>query len=154
MENERPRIVRVRPDMQPILDEIELSDNNVYQLKTKYEGQLFSYSIELSRSNMELVFIDIGDNAAAICFNTKTLTNINNRYYRNIDDYYSVDEEVYKNREILGQMTYGEFIIIGTYKKTEDNKEVERYKSLTLEQVDQYIEMFRLDNSSHISFND
>ena len=153
MKNERIRIVRVRPDLPPILDEIEISDNNVYQLKTKQEGQLCTYSIELSRSNPELKIVDLENNVIAIFFNINTLTNINNRYYRDIDDYYSVDEEVYRNKDIQEHKIYGDILILGTYTKVEDNKEVEKYKSLTLEQIDQYMEMFKLENKLHIRFN-
>jgi len=106
------RVVRVKPNTMPFMDEIEVSDDNIYQIKSKWNEQEYTYSLELNRRNIELKFIELEPNVVAICFNEKTLTNVDGKYYRGISDYYDVDEEVVKNREVHGEMVFGEFIIV------------------------------------------
>ena len=145
MKNERIRIVRVPPNRPPVVDEIEIIDDICYY-------PIANDNIEISRSSIELKFIELETGIVGICFKEDIIRNNDeaNTYGYMTTSYY---EPLERNRDIQGHKIYGDMIILGTSKKSEGNQEIERYKSLTLEQVDQYIEMFRLDSRPHIRFN-
>lgn len=136
MDTERIRIVRVKPNTEPYLDEIEIS-NNIYNFTLKFMGDLYYRSIELDWRNVDLNYMPLEDDVVAICYNGVADKLDNKIYY----EFWELD----RNRHLWGEDIYGDFIVIGMDTlKDEDGRFIGKYKSLSMKQVERYIKKFKL----------
>lgn len=136
-EPERIIIVRVKPNIEPYLDEIEISSNNIYNFTLKFMGELYYNSIELDWRSPDLNYMPLEEDVVAICYNGVADEKDNKIYY----ELWELD----KNRHLWGEDIYGDFIVIGIDTlKDEDNRFIGKYKSLSMKQVEKYIKKFKL----------
>ena len=140
MSKEKIRVVRVPPNIPPILDEISKIDNICY-------FPIANTNIEIARDSLDLKFIDFDNNTVGIYLNNTKEDTI---HTEGKDIYiYSTGMGVdllERNRDIQNHKIYGDIIILRVHKKLQDNEIIEDYTSLTIEQIDQYIEMFRIED--------
>ena len=129
MKKEKLRVVRVPPHSLPILDEIE---------KTYFI--IANDKLEVDRTSPDLKFIDFEDNVVGIYYNAREYKEDDKSYFYNGTSNYDF---LPRNTHLPNYTIFGDIIILGTYHKTEEDKQVEKYKSLTIEQIDQYIEHFK-----------
>ena len=133
MKNEKLRIIKIAPNSLPILDEIYKADDICY-------FTVANDKIQIDRNSADLRFIDFGNNVVGIYYNARDYKEADKTYFYSGTYEYEFLE---RNTQIPESVIFGDIIILGTYQKLEDGKQVEKYKSVTIEQIDQYIEMFK-----------
>lgn len=123
MSKEKIRVVRVPPNSPPILDEITVTHNHSYTNIKPY-GLINGREFDGIWLNDE-IYCSFIDTNLAISITEKEM----------LFEYNGIVARLARNRDIVGHKTYGDLII-----------EAEE-RSLTTEEIDQYIEMFREDKT-------
>ena len=122
MSKEKIRVVRVPPNKPPILDEIIVNSNHSYTNINPY-GLINGREFDGIWLNDE-IYCSFIDPILAISITEKEM----------LFEYNGIVAGLARNRDISGNATYGDLII-----------EAEG-RSLTIEEIDQYIEMFRIED--------
>lgn len=125
MSQEKIRVVRVAPNSLPILDEIIVNPNHTHYIDIKPYGLINGSEFDGIYLNEEICCYFIDTNLAIDITEKEMLFQYNTTLI-----------ELARNRDISGHKTYGDLIITA------------ETRSLTTEEIDQYIEMFREDKTS------
>lgn len=125
MSKEKIRIVRVPPNRPPILDEIIVTPNHTHYIDIKPYGLI---------NGSEFDGIYLNDEICCYFIDTNLAVNITEKEM--LFQYNTTLIELARNRDISEHKTYGDLIITA------------ETRSLTTEEIDRYIEMFREDKPS------
>ena len=131
MSKEKVRVVRVPPNSPPILDEITVTPNQIYV--THMYVNIKPYG-DIDGSEFEGIWLDEEEEIVCYFIDKDLAVDITEKEM--LFQYNTTLIELSRNRDVLGHRTYGDLII-----KAEG-------RSLTPEEVDRYIEMFREDKPS------
>ena len=123
MSKEKIRVVRVPPNSQPMLDEIIVTPNHSYSNIKPY-GLINGREFDGIWLNDE-IYCSFIDTNLAMSITEKEM----------LFEYNGIIAGLARNRDMAGHKTYGDLII-----------EAEG-RSLTTEEIDQYIEMFKEDKT-------
>lgn len=124
MSKEKIRVVRVTPNKPPILDEVTITSNHIY-INIEPYGVINGSEFDGIYLNDEICCYFIDTNLAVGITEKEMLL-----------QYDTTLIELARNRDISEHKTYGDLIITA------------ETRSLTIEEIDQYIEMFREDKPS------
>lgn len=122
MSKEKIRVVRVPPNSPPILDEVTITPNHIY-IDIKPYGVINGSEFDGIYLNDEICCYFI-DTSLAVGITEKEM----------LFQYNTTLIELARNRDISGKATYGDLIITA------------ETRSLTIEEIDKYIEMFRIED--------
>ena len=125
MSKEKVRVVRVPPNSPPMLDEIIVTPNHTHYIDIKPYGLINGSEFDGIYLNDEICCYFIDTNLAIDITEKEMLFQYNTTLI-----------ELARNRDIAGHKTYGDLIITA------------ETRSLTTEEIDQYIEMFREGKTS------
>lgn len=124
MNGEKERVVRVPPNSIPILDEVTVTTNHIYI-------NIEPYGV-INGSEFDGIWL----NDEIYCYFIDTDLSVSITDKEMLFEYNGILAELARNRDIAGHKTYGDLIIEADG------------RSLTTEEIDQYIEMFREDKTS------
>ena len=124
MNGEKIRVVRVPPNKPPILDEVTITTNHIY-IDIKPYGLINGSEFDGLYLNDEICCYFLDPDLALEVTEKEML------FYYNV-----TSAQFERNRDIAGQPTYGDLIITA------------ETRSLTIEEIDHYIEMFKEDKPS------
>lgn len=125
MNKKKIRVVRVSPNKPPIMDEISVSTSRSY-IDIKPYGEIIG---------SEFDGIWLNEDEAIVCYFINTDLALNITEKKMLYQYNGILAVLERNRDVLGKATYGDLIIMA-----------DTGRSLTIEEIDEYIEMFRLED--------